>query len=43
MSNFNANQTMKKLSLMWLALMLAVSVYAEKKEIHILAANDMHA
>ena len=34
---------MKKLSLMWLVLMLAVSVYAEKKEIHILAANDMHA
>ena len=34
---------MKKLSLMWLVLMLAVSVFAEKKEIHILAANDMHA
>jgi 2',3'-cyclic-nucleotide 2'-phosphodiesterase (5'-nucleotidase family) len=27
----------------WLALMLAVITYAEKREIHILAANDMHA
>ena len=27
----------------WLALMLAMVVYAEKREIHILAANDMHA
>ena len=27
----------------WLALMLAIIVNAEKREIHILAANDMHA
>ena len=27
----------------WLALMLAIIVYAEKREIHILATNDMHA
>ena len=27
----------------WLALMLAIIAYAEKREIHILAANDMHA
>ena len=34
---------MKKLTMTWLALMLAIVVYAEKREIHILAANDMHA
>ena len=34
---------MKKFTLTWLALMLAMVVYAEKREIHILAANDMHA
>ena len=34
---------MKKFTLTWLALMLAIVVYAEKREIHILAANDMHA
>lgn len=27
----------------WLALILAIVVYAEKREIHILATNDMHA
>ena len=27
----------------WLALMLAIVVFAEKREIHILATNDMHA
>ncbi len=34
---------MKKFTMTWLALMLAVITYAEKREIHILAANDMHA
>ena len=34
---------MKKFTMTWLALMLAMVVYAEKREIHILAANDMHA
>ena len=34
---------MKKFTMTWLALMLAVIIYAEKREIHILAANDMHA
>ena len=34
---------MKKFAMTWLALMLAVVVYAEKREIHILAVNDMHA
>ena len=34
---------MKKFTMTWLALMLAVISYAEKREIHILAANDMHA
>lgn len=34
---------MKKFTLTWLALMLAIVVYAEKREIHILATNDMHA
>ena len=34
---------MKKFTMTWLALMLAFVVYAEKREIHILAANDMHA
>ena len=34
---------MKKFTMTWLVLMLAVITYAEKREIHILAANDMHA
>jgi 2',3'-cyclic-nucleotide 2'-phosphodiesterase (5'-nucleotidase family) len=34
---------MKKFAMTWLALMLAIITYAEKREIHILAANDMHA
>ena len=34
---------MKKFTMTWLALMLAMVVYAEKREIHILAVNDMHA
>lgn len=34
---------MKKFTMTWLALMLTVITYAEKREIHILAANDMHA
>lgn len=34
---------MKKFAMTWLALMLAIVTYAEKREIHILAANDMHA
>ena len=34
---------MKKFTMTWLALMLAIITYAEKREIHILAANDMHA
>ena len=34
---------MKKFAVTWLALMLAIFVYAEKREIHILAVNDMHA
>ena len=34
---------MKKITMTWLALMLAIIVNAEKREIHILAANDMHA
>ncbi len=35
---------MKKLFLtVWLAFLLAISVYGQKKEIHILSANDMHA
>ena len=34
---------MKKFAMTWLALMLAFAVYAEKREIHILAVNDMHA
>jgi len=34
---------MKKITMTWLALMLAIVVSAEKREIHILATNDMHA
>ena len=34
---------MKKIAMTWLALMLAIIVNAEKREIHILAVNDMHA
>ena len=34
---------MRKFTMTWLALMLAIIVNAEKREIHILAANDMHA
>ncbi|MBR7019132.1 MAG: bifunctional metallophosphatase/5'-nucleotidase [Prevotella sp.] len=34
---------MKKFTMTWLALMLAIIVNAEKREIHILAVNDMHA
>ena len=34
---------MKKFAMTWLALMLAIVVFAEKREIHILATNDMHA
>ena len=34
---------MKKFTMTWLALMLAIVVNAEKREIHILATNDMHA
>ena len=34
---------MKKIAMMWLALMLAIFAYAGKREIHILAVNDMHA
>ena len=34
---------MKKITMTWLALMLAIIVNAEKREIHILAVNDMHA
>ena len=34
---------MKKLTMTWLALILAIIAYAEKREVHILAANDMHA
>jgi len=35
---------MKKLFLtVWLAFLLAISVYGQRKEIHILSANDMHA
>jgi 2',3'-cyclic-nucleotide 2'-phosphodiesterase (5'-nucleotidase family) len=34
---------MKKFAMTWLALILAIVVYAEKREIHILATNDMHA
>ena len=33
----------KKTILLWLALLLATITYAEKREIHILAVNDMHA
>ena len=34
---------MKKITMTWLALMPAIIVNAEKREIHILAVNDMHA
>lgn len=34
---------MRKFTMTWMALMLAIIVNAEKREIHILAANDMHA
>ena len=34
---------MKKFAITWLALMLTIVNYAEKREIHILAVNDMHA
>ncbi|MBR5749086.1 MAG: 5'-nucleotidase C-terminal domain-containing protein [Prevotella sp.] len=34
---------MKKFAITWLALMLTIVIYAEKREIHILAVNDMHA
>ncbi len=34
---------MKRITMTWLVLMLAITIYAEKREIHILAANDMHA
>lgn len=34
---------MKKFTITWLALLLAIVVYAGKREIHILATNDMHA
>jgi 2',3'-cyclic-nucleotide 2'-phosphodiesterase (5'-nucleotidase family) len=34
---------MKKFAMTLLALILAIVVYAEKREIHILATNDMHA
>ena len=34
---------MRKFTMTWLALMLAIIVNAEKREIHILAVNDMHA
>ena len=34
---------MKKTALSWLVLMLAIVVHAEKRDIHILAVNDMHA
>ena len=33
----------KKTILLWLALLLVTITYAEKREIHILAVNDMHA
>ena len=33
----------KKTFLLWSALLLAVAVYGQKREIHILAVNDMHA
>ena len=34
---------MKKTALSWLVFMLAIVVHAEKRDIHILAVNDMHA
>ena len=36
-------QLMRKFLVLSLALMLAVSLYGEKREIHIVATNDMHA
>ncbi len=34
---------MKKILIIWSLLFSIIAIYAEKKEIHILAANDMHA
>ena len=40
---FSEKRMKKKTILLWLVLLLTVTTHAEKREIHILAVNDMHA